>query len=314
MSIEYLTEPLYGEYCLVTGGRCAHFPVNLIPNSFFVAEPYDSDQKDREKAIRKSLSGFKVIIAEEDVMNIALTCKICHEIQSAQFGIVDITGFNENVLIELGMLYGFNKPVVILVKDTEKIKIEIPSNIIGIEQIRYKDFNELSSKLENVLEKLLTVWKKKGEFILSLKPMLKIYLSQLELAVQTKALIEKGVECEIVASSKMGEHGFIVINKGHSHNIKKNMIFDVYRCDKMLGTDYLEEKIGKLWVFHVQPKLSQALPISHNPKDNFWKDAFDKKTFQRNIVRPFLQDEYLRMSEDELNEKSEILRRILKHI
>lgn len=313
MAVEYCIEPLYGEYCLLTGRRCAYFPVNIIPNSFFVAEPYDSEQKNREDAIKKALAGYQVTIAEENAMNIALTCKICQEIQSTQFGIVDITGFNKNVLIELGMLYGFNKPVVILVKETENLRVDIPSNIIGIEQVRYKDYNELSSELEKVLKKLFEVWRKKGEFILTLKPMLEIYLSQLELAINTKNLIKERVECKIVDFARMGEQGFTVLDKGDAHQIKKNMIFDVYRCDQMSGTEYLEENIGQVLVFHVQSTISQALPISHNPANDFWKNAFNRTRHPRNIARPYLPDIYFKMSEDELNEKTEILRRILKH-
>lgn len=129
MEIAYQKAPLQGNYCLLTGGRCAHSPVNLIPNSFFLAEPYDEERSKREDAIKKVLAGCELQIADEDAMNIALTCKICKQIQSCQFGIVDITGFNRNVLIELGMLYGFNKPVILLIKNSVDVKIDIPTNI-----------------------------------------------------------------------------------------------------------------------------------------------------------------------------------------
>ncbi|MFH1328778.1 MAG: hypothetical protein ABIH76_08075, partial [Candidatus Bathyarchaeota archaeon] len=123
---------LFENYCLLTGGNCPFFSVE-IKNDFFISEPYDAERQQRESAIQGALQGFSYIIADKDVMNIALTCKVCQEIQSSQFGIVDITNFNYNVLIELGMLYGYNKPVVIIVKKDFNLQYEIPSNIIGIE-------------------------------------------------------------------------------------------------------------------------------------------------------------------------------------
>ena len=58
MELEYFSEPLKGEYCMLTGARCAHLPVKVILNSFFIAEPFDSDRMNREakiKAVSKAL-------------------------------------------------------------------------------------------------------------------------------------------------------------------------------------------------------------------------------------------------------------------
>jgi len=118
---QYLKNPFFSNFCLLTGGECPHYPISVIPNSFFLAEPYDSERIEREDAIKKALKGFELQIADEHAMNIAITCKICQQIQKSQYGIVDITNLNENVLIELGMLYGFKKPVLILVKSIKNI-------------------------------------------------------------------------------------------------------------------------------------------------------------------------------------------------
>jgi hypothetical protein len=124
-------------YCLLTGGKCGHHPITPIVNSFFIAEPYDDERSNREETILEVIKGHKHLIADEDVMNVALTCKICNMIQACNYGIVDISGLNSNVLIELGMLYGFNKPTIILVKNNPKnngknISIKLKSLLKGI--------------------------------------------------------------------------------------------------------------------------------------------------------------------------------------
>jgi len=314
MSTEYLIEPLYGEYCLLSGGRCSHYPVSIIPNSFFIAEPYDAERISRENAIKKALRGYPVTIADENAMNIAITCKICHEIQSTQFGIVDITGLNENVLIELGMLYGFNKPVVILVKDNQKTQIEIPSNVIGIEQVRYKDYPELTTKLENVLKKLFELWRKKGEYIISLIPMLEAYVTQLELAIETKKLIQAKLESRIISFKMIGNQAFAIIDKGEDEGIKRKMFLKVFRCDQKVGEEYLEEEVGLVLVSYTQKKISHTIPIPYDPRNDFWKNAFNRTTHPRNIARFYLPDHYEKLSEEDLKETASVLKRMLKHI
>lgn len=314
MSIEYLIGPLYGQYCLLTGGRCSHYPVNIVPNSFFIAEPYDAEQYSREEAIRKALRGYPVIIAEENAMNIAITCKICQEIQLAQFGIADITGLNENVLIELGMLYGFNKPVVILVKSDHKPQIEIPSNVIGIEQVRYKDYSELTTKLEDTLRKLFELWRRKGDYIISLKPMLENYIMQLELATETKKLIQSRLQSKIIGFKMIGKQAFVILDKGRVNGMKRKMLLKVYRCDQKVNEEYLEEDVGLVLVSHPQETISQAIPIPHDPLNDFWKKAFERKTHPRNIARPYLPNRYEKMSAEDLNQTKSVLKRMLSYI
>lgn len=286
----------------MTGGRCSHYPINIEPNSFFISEPYDKERKTREKAIKEVIKGYPHIIADHKAMNIALTCKICQQIQSAQFGIVDITGFNENVLIELGMLYGFNKPVVILVKHSEKTDFDIPSNIIGIEQVRYKDFDDLNTKLRNLLTSLFELWKKKGEYLINLKPMLEAQIVQLELAIETKDLLDAKFGGTILDFKTIDNIAIAIVDKGTGQGIRKGMLFKVYRCDKKVKGTYLEEDIGLLIVKHPQEKVSQCQPVSIDPNNPFWRDAFARTSHPRNIFRPYLPEPYERMTTDEMKD------------
>lgn len=61
---------------MLTGGQCSH-DIIVKPNSFFIAEPYDKNREPREQAIIKAIDGFPYYIADKDIMNIALTCKVC---------------------------------------------------------------------------------------------------------------------------------------------------------------------------------------------------------------------------------------------
>jgi len=282
-------------YCLLTGGRCAHFPIKIVQNSFFIAEPFDKEREEREKAIFQVIKGYPYIIADQKALNIAITCKICRDIQSAQFGIVDITNLNENVLIELGMLYGFKKPTVILVKSGETV-INIPSNIVGIEQVRYKDFNELSNKLEKVIGNLFGLWKKKSLFLLDLKAMIDEQISQLEILIATKRLIEKRFQSRILDFKMIGSKLIAVVDKGELHGIVKGMRFEVYRCDQKIDEGFLEEHVGFLLVTHPQERISQTQPIPTDPNNSFWKDSLIRRSHPRNIVRPFLTDENKKIS------------------
>ena len=289
-------------YCLLTGGRCSHFPIDIEPNSFFISEPYDKERKAREKAIRKVIKGYPHIIADHKAMNIALTCKICQQIQSAQFGIVDITGLNENVLIELGILYGFFKPVVILVKHSEKTRVNIPSNIIGIEQVRYKDTKDLITKLRNVLTSLFELWKKKGEYLINLKPMLEAQIVQLELAIETKNLLDAKFEGTILDFKIIDNIANAIVDKGTGQGVRKGMLFRVYRCDKKVRGVPLEEDVGLLIVRHPQEKISQCQPASIDPNNPFWRDAFARTSHPRNIIRPYLVEPYEKMTIDAMKD------------
>jgi hypothetical protein len=274
---------------LLTGGECVHFPVDVIHGSFFISEPYDERRMEREDAIVRAIEGYPYIVADHVIRNISLTCKVCQQIQSAQFGIVDVTGLNENVLIELGMLYGFNKPVIILIQKGQGIELEIPSNIIGIEQIRYENFTELNTKLENALKSLFDLWKREAEYFLDLRAILTERISYLENLIGAKKLMKAGFSSEIVGFKVISGRLVVVINKGLLHEVRNGMTFEVFLHGEEVGGEYLEESsAGYLRVFHVQERISQTYPQAKDLSHVFWRKAVAEGTLQRNIVKPFV--------------------------
>lgn len=137
-------------------GKCPHEPVEVIPNSFFLIQPFDKHQKDREKAIERALEKYdsylkhshkKHSLKKSDSMiyDSGVFCDICRKIKSSRYCIADITGesynivdengeqkskvfIRPNVALELGMSYALGKPVFILSRKLSG-KREIPTDI-----------------------------------------------------------------------------------------------------------------------------------------------------------------------------------------
>lgn len=272
-------------HCLLTGGRCVHLPISTDLNSFFVSEPYDEKRQQRELAIKKALEGFNYIISDHKIMNIALTCKICRQIQSSEFGIVDISGCNPNVLIELGMLYGFSKPTIILLKKSEHPEFDVPSNIKGIEQIRYTDFDEITEKIKKAVNTFFELRTKTDEYIIDMRPMLQHLILELELEIETRELVETGLKSQIIDFKTLGNVGVVILDKGTRNGVKTGMTFEVYRSDKIAMGNYLEENVGLIIVTFAQEKIAQCQPLYIDPDLQFWKDV-SSNTFAKNIVKP----------------------------
>lgn len=186
--------------------------------------------------------------------------------------------------------------------------------LIGLEQIRYISNDDLSLKLEKLVKNLFDIWRKRGEFILALKPLLEIYLNEVELTMQTKKLIDNSLQGSILGFTTVGAHAFVIIDKGSDNGIKKNMIFDIYQCDQVFGTQRIEENVGQALIYHVQATISLALPISHDPLNDFWKNALSKTSPPMNIARPHINDLFLRMTDDDLISTAKILRVIIRNI
>lgn len=300
-----------GTHCMLTGGSCSH-DIIVKPNSFFIAEPYDENREPREQAILRAIDGFPYSIADENIMNIALTCKVCQEIQSSQFGIVELTPFNENVLIELGMLYGFGKPVVLLKKENaNQPDIKIPSNIIGIEQVRYDDFSDLSIQLKNAITKLLEFSKMQILKILDIYAGLNRYLKNLQIQIDSKKLEAMNFEATVAEFVTMGSTRIIVINKGEQNGVKVGMLFKVFSTKLVSASGQkIEEPIGIIQIYHTQKTLSQAEPVQIFSYEEFWDKASTGKRIPEKVIRPYIFEQFVDISvrdlEDGRNEMMEM--------
>lgn len=109
----------YQFQCFKTGGDCSRRDITLKPNQVFIAMPFSSDKINMDNVlfgISSALQevGYEPFRADEVFLGKDLMCNICKHIQESLFNIVDISDWNPNVLLELGMMYGWGRPVILL--------------------------------------------------------------------------------------------------------------------------------------------------------------------------------------------------------
>lgn len=153
-------------YCPIVGGQCNKIEpeIKVQEDTFFLAEPFhpEKGRKRREHAVKNALKNSLEEKFSEKTLRIAdkdpkesFFCDICRLIQSSAYGIVDISGLNPNVLLELGMLFSLGKPVFVLVKrnEEEELREKLPSDIAWKRVISYEEFidieEELSTQIQN---------------------------------------------------------------------------------------------------------------------------------------------------------------------
>ncbi len=148
-------------FCPLVGGKCnKNEPdIRIQLNTCFLAEPFkpDEERKRREKAIKLALKeqwkeNYKqnsLRIADAEPAPGSIFCDICKKIQSSAYGIVDITGLNPNVLLELGMMLALGKPVTIIFRRDEEasLRVKLPSDIIWKRVIPYQEFIDVHDEL-----------------------------------------------------------------------------------------------------------------------------------------------------------------------
>jgi hypothetical protein len=133
-------------YCFKVGVAGCPKQVQLDPQQVFVGMPFRDEFKDAyEYGIRRPLEelGFKVWKADEEPKNIDLMCKVCENLQSSRYAVLNISGWNANVLFELGLAYGLGRETLII-KDRES---QVPTDLKGIEFFEYGHSGELHEKL-----------------------------------------------------------------------------------------------------------------------------------------------------------------------
>lgn len=104
------------------------------------------DYKAVFEAIRKSYAvEFK--FADEQITNQHVLTKITNYIRDADISLFDITGWNPNVALELGIAVGLGRRYFILLNHKIDQNKEVPSDIKGIDRIQYSSNSELEAKL-----------------------------------------------------------------------------------------------------------------------------------------------------------------------
>jgi hypothetical protein len=133
-------------YCFKVGVAGCPKQVQLDSQQVFVGMPFRDEFEDAyQYGIHRPLEelGFKVWRADEEPKNIDLMCKICEGLQSSRYAVLNISGWNANVLFELGLAYGLGRETLII-KDRES---QVPTDLKGIEYFEYGHSGELREKL-----------------------------------------------------------------------------------------------------------------------------------------------------------------------
>lgn len=116
----------------------------------FVACPYLlfplDDYKNAFYNVSKSYEvTFK--FADEKITNEHVLSKVTNFIRDHELSLFDITGWNPNVALELGIAVGLAKRYFILLNQKIDANKDVPSDIKGIDRVQYSSNSELEAKL-----------------------------------------------------------------------------------------------------------------------------------------------------------------------
>jgi predicted nucleotide-binding protein len=120
----------------------------------FVAYPYSFPRRDYRRVFKSLGESFQVkfVFADEQIVSQHIMEKIDRYIQGSDFSLFDISGWNPNVALELGMAYGRGSAYYILYNPAKNAVGEVPSNLRGIDRIQYADYADLEDKLAVLLQ------------------------------------------------------------------------------------------------------------------------------------------------------------------
>lgn len=112
----------------------------------FVGMPFHKRYDDTLQGIERAATGnnLEVWRADQETSNVDIMCKVCKNMQEAEFAVIDVTELRPNVMFELGLLYGRGKRVVLLQRSGQKT----PTDLKGIEMIPYDNSSEVEQGLK----------------------------------------------------------------------------------------------------------------------------------------------------------------------
>lgn len=127
----------------------------LQSKSIFVAYAYNLYDKRDYRSVFTALEktyGVKFLFADEKITNMHILQKIISYIKASDFSLFDISGWNPNVTLELGIALAISDKWYICFNPEKTPVAEVPSDIKGIDRIQYTSFSELNEKLTVLLE------------------------------------------------------------------------------------------------------------------------------------------------------------------
>jgi len=132
------------------------------PRQIFVAYPYKLYPKTDYRKVFKSLAvafDVKFVFADEKITTLHILEKIEGYIKASQFGIYDISGWNPNVTLELGLAFGLGEKAYIAMDPSKTNVSEVPADLRGLDRIQYDSYTQFEEKLGELIGQELPLLK-----------------------------------------------------------------------------------------------------------------------------------------------------------
>ena len=141
--------------CFKIDSRC---PKAINPHrfKFFIATSFSEEYKEvTTRFIEKmeadfGISNDQIFRADNYLATRDIMCKVCQGLQESECVVANISGFNPNVMLELGMAMGLCKEIILL-KDSRVANQEV-SDIKGLEYIAYSTDDEWYERMSCILK------------------------------------------------------------------------------------------------------------------------------------------------------------------
>ena len=126
-----------------------------VTKQIFVAYAYNLyDERDYRKVYSALEKAFdvKFIFADEKITNMHILQKIISYIRGSDFSLFDISSWNPNVTLELGIALATSQDWYICFNPEKTDVKEVPSDIRGLDRIQYTSFSDLEDRLSVLLD------------------------------------------------------------------------------------------------------------------------------------------------------------------
>ena len=125
-----------------------------LTKQIFVAYAYNLYDKRDYRRVYSNRESYrtKFIFADEKITNMHILQKIISYIRASDFSLFDISSWNPNVTLELGIALALSDKWYIAFNPAETELDEVPSDIRGIDRIQYSSFSDFEDKLTALLE------------------------------------------------------------------------------------------------------------------------------------------------------------------
>lgn len=126
----------------------------------FVAHAYRDltykrdDYRSAFSDLKSQLKGVSFVFADDDITSQHISAKIITKIESSDILLFDITSWNPNVTLELGVALGLKKKLFLLFDPTYGGE-NVPSDISGMERIQYQSMTDMKTKISFAISKYL---------------------------------------------------------------------------------------------------------------------------------------------------------------